>query len=252
MEFTVQAAAATLADCTRILVFTGAGISTESGIPDFRSPGGLWTRLNPDDFTLSRYLNDPAVRAKSWVARFPRLFGEAAPNPAHDAVVDLWKAGRMIGCVTQNIDGLHQAAGLPLETVAELHGNADGIACVSCAMPADVVDVEARWDAGDHDPRCSSCGGILKTTVVFFEEMLPAGPMEQAHTWVSEADAVISVGSSLSVFPAAYIPLEVVGRGFPLVIVNQGPTEFDVRATVRLRGKAGTILPELVTALSRS
>ncbi len=249
MEFTVEAAADVLADCTRILIFTGAGISTESGIPDFRSPGGLWTRLNPDDFTLSRYLSDPEVRARSWAARFPRLYGDSTPNAAHYAVVDLWKAGRMVGCVTQNIDGLHQEAGLPLDLVAELHGNADGIACVDCGAPADIHDVEARYSGGDHDPRCLHCGGILKTTVVFFEEMLPGGPIEQAQTWIGEADAVISIGSSLSVFPAAYIPLEVAGRGHPMVIINKGPTEYDNRARVRIRGMAGTILPELVAAL---
>ncbi len=250
MEFTTEAAAAALADRTRILVFTGAGISTESGIPDFRSPGGLWTRLNPDDFTLSRYLSDPEVRAKSWGARFPRLYGGSIPNPAHHAVVALWKAGRMVGCVTQNIDGLHQEAGLPLDAVAELHGNADGIACVSCGAAADASEVEARFQGGDRDPRCTRCGGILKSTIVFFEEMMPGPPMEQARTWIGEADAVLAVGSSLSVFPAAYIPLEVAGRGYPMVIVNKGPTEFDNRATVRVRGMAGTILPELVDALT--
>ncbi len=252
MDASVRDAIAVLGDRSNILVFTGAGISTESGIPDFRSPGGLWTKLDPDDFTLSRYLSDPAVRERSWNARFPRLFGGAAPNAAHHAIVDLWKAGRMIGCVTQNIDGLHQAAGLPPHTIAELHGNADGIACHACGRPANPVDVEARWRAGDLDPRCLACGGILKSTVVFFEEMLPGEPMEQAYAWVSEADAVISIGSSLSVFPAAFIPLEVVGRGHPLVIVNQGPTEFDQRATVLVGGKAGTALPQIVDALAEA
>lgn len=250
MSFEIDKAAASLSDRNRILVFTGAGISTESGIPDFRGTNGIWTKLDPEDFMLDRYLNDAAVRERAWKARFPKMFGGAAPNPAHQAVATLWRTGRMIGCVTQNIDGLHQAAGLPATAIAELHGNADGIACIECHRPADPADVQRRWESGESDPRCATCHGILKATVVFFGEMLPQDQVDRANRWAAAADAVIVVGSSLSVYPAAYIPLDIASHGAPFVLINEGPTELDDMTTVRLTGKAGVLLPELVAALA--
>ena len=156
----------------------------------------------------------------------------------------------MIGCVTQNIDGLHKAAGLPDDAVAELHGNADGIACVQCGKPHDPAEIEQRWINGDVDPHCDSCGGILKSTIVFFGETLPPSEIQLANEWAAEADAVISVGSSLSVYPAAYIPLEIASRGDSFVIINNGPTDLDSLASIRLEGLAGTLLPQLVAAIT--
>ncbi len=242
-------AARLLLDAKRILVFTGAGISTESGLPDFRGTDGVWTKMSPEDFQLDRYLADQRTRIRAWQKRFPKMFGNARPNPAHYAISDLWKAGRLVGCVTQNIDGLHQAAGLPQEFVAELHGNSDGIACVQCGAPHDPAVIERRWANGDLDPRCDYCGGILKSTIVFFGEVLPQHELEKASEWAEEADAVIAVGSSLSVYPAAYIPLEVASRGDAFIIINNAPTDLDTVASLRLDGMAGTILPQLVRAI---
>jgi len=243
-------AARLLLDAKRILVFTGAGISTESGLPDFRGTEGVWTKFSQEDFELDRYLTDRTVRMRAWANRFPKMFGNAKPNPAHVAVTDLWNAGKLVGCVTQNIDGLHQAAGLPQEAIAELHGNSDGIACVQCGAAHDPKEIEERWVNGDVDPHCDHCGGILKSTIVFYGEVLPQGELELASQWAAQADAVVAVGSSLSVYPAAYIPLEIASRGDTFVIVNAAPTDLDSVASLRLEGLAGEILPRLVGAIT--
>ncbi len=243
-------AAGLLRDARRILVFTGAGISTESGIPDFRGTDGVWTKFSAEDFMLDRYVAERSVRVRAWASRFPKMFGNAEPNDAHHAVTDLWKKGRLVGCVTQNIDGLHQAAGLPQEAIAELHGNADGIACFQCGAPHDPAEIEQRWISGDVDPHCDNCGGILKSTVVFFGEMLPHQEVDLANKWASDADAVIAVGSSLSVYPAAYVPLDVASRGAPFIIINNSPTDLDSVASTRLDGMAGALLPQLVEAIT--
>ncbi len=246
---TVAAAAGRLSDRTRILVFTGAGISTESGIPDFRGPHGLWKRLDPNDFTLERWVTSESFRIEAWGRRFAPDRPVYRPNDGHRAIADLWRTGHMIGCITQNIDGLHQAAGLPDEGVAEVHGNASGIVCYAEGHDVDVDDVRSRWEDGETDPRCAGCGSILKSTTVLFGENLPPGAVARAQGWTDGADAVIAVGSTLSVYPAAYFPLEIAGRGDPFVIVNEGPTDHDRLATVRIEGKAGDVLPELVGAL---
>jgi NAD-dependent deacetylase len=245
----LAAAVAALEGRERILVFTGAGISTESGIPDFRGPDGVWTKVDPAEFTIDRYLQNPDTRRRSWQMRLEGGALQAKPNRAHRAVVDLWKTGRMVGCVTQNIDGLHQRAGLPEETVVELHGNLHHTRCLRCGDRQPTAEVAARVQAGDHDPACMLCGGILKTDVVLFGEMLPAAASDYAFRLAGRADAVVAVGSTLSVFPAAYVPLQVAEAGHPLVIVNLGPTEFDALATVCIDAPAGKALPALVAAL---
>jgi len=156
----------------------------------------------------------------------------------------------MIGCVTQNIDGLHQAAGLPDRAVAEVHGNRHGIVCYERRHPADVEDVAARWRAGDADPRCRRCGSILKATTVLFGEGLPPHAVERSQRWADEADGVLAVGSTLSVYPAANFPLEVASRGEPFVIVNMGRTDHDRVATVKVEDRAGRVLPRLVAGLT--
>ena len=247
----IDAAARALAGRTNVLVFTGAGISTESGIPDFRGPGGLWTMIDPDQFTIDRYVASRATRVAWWQLRFgDTQVLDARPNDGHRAVTALWRSGRLAGCVTQNIDGLHQKAGTPPEVVIELHGNVNETVCLTCEMRQPTVDVARRVAAGDQDPACTSCGGILKTAVVFFGELLPKHELERAANLVDVADAVLAVGSTLSVFPASSIPLEVVTRGHPLVIVNEGGTEFDDLADVVVSARAGTALPRLVEALA--
>ena len=248
---TVAAVADLLDECRRILVFTGAGISTESGIPDFRGPNGLWTRLDPEDFTIQRYLASEEVRIRSWANRFTTRSGAFEPNAAHRAVARLWECGRMVGCITQNVDGLHQAGGLPEEAVAELHGNGRSVVCVAGGHRTERAEVERRWRAGEADPRCTECGSILKVGVVFFGEQLPDAAIARADEFTAGADAVVAIGSTLGVYPAAFYPLEVASRGEPFVIVNLGETDMDHMATARIEGKAGTVVPELVELLTR-
>jgi NAD-dependent deacetylase len=236
---------------TNVLVFTGAGVSTESGIPDFRGPSGVWTRVDPAEFTYDRYVESADTRRASWRHRAASHVLDAEPNPAHHAIVELWEANRIVGCVTQNIDGLHQKAGLPAEVVVELHGNAALTTCLGCGAGLPTSTVMERVDAGDDDPHCHECGGILKAAVVFFGEAMPVGEMERSHDMAVAADAVLVVGSTLSVFPAAYIPLAVVEAGHPMVIVNRGPTEFDGLADATVDMPAGEALPAIVAALTR-
>lgn len=245
----IETAAGVLEDAERILVFTGAGISTESGIPDFRGPDGVWTRVDPAEFTIDRYLANPETRRRSWQIRRESGALDAEPNRAHEAIVELWTRRRLIGCVTQNIDGLHQRSGLPDEAVVELHGNAHRTICVRCRATLPTRRVLDRVAAGEHDPACTACGGILKADVVFFGEMLPEGASERAFAWADSTDAVVAVGSTLSVYPAAYVPLHALRRGMPLIIVNVGPTDMDELATVRVEARAGSALTELVNRL---
>jgi NAD-dependent deacetylase len=234
-----------------VLVFTGAGISTESGIPDFRGPDGVWTKVDPDEFTLQRYLEREETRIASWRRRADAPFLDAVPNRAHHALVELWGGGHMVGCVTQNIDGLHQRAGLPSASVVELHGNVRHTVCMDCGRRYPTVEVLERVDAGEADPRCEACGGILKVGAIFFGEMMPTDELARAHDMAERADSVLVIGSTLSVFPAAGIPLVVVEAGHPMVIVNQGETEFDGLAEVKVDMAAGDAVPPIVAGLTR-
>ena len=195
----VAEAAALLTRSRRILIFTGAGVSTESGIPDFRGPNGVWKDVSPSEFTLSRYIGSQERREAGWKRRFDPSRTAFAPNAAHAAIANLWGSGHMVGCITQNIDGLHQKAGLPSDAIAELHGNASGIRCLDCQADAAPETVRARWLQGETDPRCDICSGILKPTVVYFGEALPEQAVETARRWVEVADSIIAIGSTLSV-----------------------------------------------------
>lgn len=235
---------------TEILVFTGAGISTESGIPDFRGPDGVWTKVDPAEFTIERYLSNPETRRRSWSMRAHSGVLDAKPNEGHAAVVELWRARRLLGCVTQNIDGLHAAAGLPAEMIVELHGNARETRCVECGDRTDTATVLSRVESGDEDPKCRRCQGIVKVDVVFFGEAMPEGEMMRAMAMAHAADAVIAVGSTLSVFPAAEIPLVAAEDGAPFIIINQGPTELNAAADVIIDGPAGITLGAIATSLA--
>lgn len=237
----------------RIVAFTGAGISTESGIPDFRGPDGLWSRIDPDEFNIGRFRSDPEVRKKGWrLHQEGKLWGARAgikPNAGHQALVKLWQAGRLSGCVTQNIDGLHQAAGLPEEVVAELHGNVRQARCLGCLVRWPTEEVLKWVDAGEDDPKCPHCGGIVKTATIMFGEILPESEVMKAWQLADGSDAVLAIGSTLSVWPAAEIPLQMHHSGKPLVIINKGPTDMDHLATVRMEGGAGDLLTDLVDKL---
>lgn len=244
-----------LAEHLPILAFTGAGVSTESGVPDFRGPNGLWTKMDPADFTIQKYLSDPERRQRGWKLHAEgQLWGARAPlqpNRAHLALVDLYRAEKFNGCVTQNVDGLHIKAGLPEGVVAEVHGHVRAVRCVECKTTWPTETVLVRVDAGEVEPRCTECGGIIKTTTVMFGEQLFPETMEKAWELADQSGSVLAIGTTLGVWPAAEIPFAMVQNGKPLVIINQGETEMDRLATVRLEGGAGDTMTELVGLLIR-
>lgn len=248
--FALELAASALHRAERILVFTGAGISTESGIPDFRGPNGVWRHRDPARYTLQRYIADAEVRRERWRDRLQASQHDIRPNPAHDAVTTLQRAGRAPVVVTQNIDGLHQRAGT--EHVIELHGTSHAVVCLECErrLPIDVVLDRVR--EGDDDPHCELCGGLLKTATISFGQNLIAADLQAAAREADLCDACLAVGSTLSVWPAAGIPSRAVSRGARLVVVNEGETDLDHLATARVAGRAGTVLPQLVEMLLES
>jgi NAD-dependent deacetylase len=232
------------------VVFTGAGVSTESGIPVFRSPGGLWTRYAPIDYL--DYLRDPEMRRESWrrgLHTYPPI-AEARPNAAHLAIADWWRAGLVSGVVTQNIDGLHQQAGLPDSAIVELHGNAHRVSCLSCGLSFDRLRVHERVLAGDEDPACPNCGGILKTTTISFGQGLPAAAVAEAQRLHASARLCLVVGSSLVVTPAAMLPEVTLKAGGRLAIVNLTPTHLDPLAVLIARHPAAILLAEVQTILT--
>jgi NAD-dependent deacetylase len=232
------------------VVFTGAGVSTESGIPDFRSPGGIWSRYAPIEY--QDFLRDPEMRRESW-RRGLEVYADMAsaqPNAAHLAIADWWQAGLVIGVVTQNIDGLHQKAGVPDEAVIELHGNAHWVACLTCAARFERLEVHARVRAGEADPPCPVCGGILKTTTVSFGQPLPERAMHQAERWHLRAQLCLIIGSSLVVMPAALLPELTLRGGGRLAIVNATETHLDRRAVLVAREPAAVLLDATRLALT--
>jgi NAD-dependent deacetylase len=229
---------------------SGAGISTESGIPDFRSRGGLWTRFDPKDFEIRRWLSSEGVRRRYWqVARegYARVSG-AAPSAGHRALARLAGGGRLSLLVTQNTDGLHQKAGHAPGEVVELHGTSHVCVCVGCGERLPRPEVQARVEAGEGLPACRSCGGALKPDAVFFGEPVPPDRLARAVEAAEGAEVFLVVGSSLSVRPAAALPERALLRGALLIIVNEGPTRLDAKAHALLRGRAGEVLPPLVEA----
>jgi NAD-dependent deacetylase len=249
----IQQAVEVLGEHLPVLAFTGAGISTESGVPDFRGPNGLWTKMDPADFTIERYLADPERRQRGWKMHAEgRLWGARAPlepNRAHFALVDLFRGDQLAGCVTQNVDGLHIKAGLPKEVVAEVHGHVREVRCRDCDATWPTEEILLRVDAGEVEPRCVECGGIIKTTTVMFGEQLFPETMTRARALAEQAKSVLAIGTTLGVWPAAEIPWAMVQAGQPLVIVNQGETEMDGIADVRLDGAAGEIVSAIVAHL---
>jgi NAD-dependent deacetylase len=233
------------------VVFTGAGVSTESGIPDFRGPDGLWTKFAPIQYR--DYMTNPAARRESWqrgLHTYPCM-ENAQPNAAHCAIAEWWRAGLVSGVVTQNIDGLHQRAGLPSSAVIELHGNAHGVACLSCEAWFERPVVHARVLAGEDDPACPDCGGILKTTTVSFGQMLPERAVAEAQRLHANARLCLIVGSSLVVYPAAGLPELTLQSGGSLAIVNQSETHLDPFASLVSRQPAAVLLGQVQLTSSR-
>lgn len=237
----------------QLLVFSGAGLSTESGIPDFRGPDGLWTKVDPDDFTIERYVVNSDLRVRGWRMHVDgELWGARSavePNAGHRAIVRLFEAERLAGVVTQNIDGLHYKSGLPDDMVAELHGNVRNSHCLGCGARWPTETVLEWVESGEEDPTCPDCGGIVKTDTVMFGEMLPEQEVRQASLFQAVCDAVLVVGSTVSVWPAADIVMRAVHQSKPLVVINRGDTEVDHLAAVKIDAAIGDVLPDLVEAI---
>jgi NAD-dependent deacetylase len=250
MHDDVTALAALLRAAKRILVFTGAGVSTESGIPDFRSPGGIWDRYPMVYY--DEFLRDPEAQRNYWRrsrATYP-VIAAAEPNSAHLAIARLDALGKLLRVVTQNIDGLHQRAGTPAEKVIELHGSNHEVTCVECAARTPRQAIQAELVAGVEVPHCARCGGLLKNCTVSFGQALPEAALRAAEAAARSCDLCLVIGSSLVVYPAAYVPIYATDAGAPLVIVNATPTPLDSLARLILRGQAGAILPPAVEALA--
>ncbi|WP_433759476.1 SIR2 family NAD-dependent protein deacylase [Nocardia sp. CA-135398] len=238
----------------RIGVLTGAGISTDSGIPDFRGPRGVWTKDPIAELlsTYDAYLADPELRQRSWLARRDNPAWQAQPNAAHTALADLERAGRTITIITQNIDRLHQRAGSSPGRVIEIHGNMFEVVCVGCEYQTSMAATLARVAAGEADPPCPACGGILKSATIMFGQQMDRRTMTKAALTAEASDIFLAVGSSLQVEPAASMCAIAVDSGADLVIVNAEPTPYDSIATEVIREPIGTALPRLVAEILAS
>jgi NAD-dependent deacetylase len=241
-------AVAAVAGARRIAVLSGAGISTESGIPDFRGPNGLWTRDPGSErmSSLRAYREDPAVRLRSWQARLTHPVWEAAPNAAHRALVTLERAGRLHAILTQNIDRLHQRAGSSPGLVLELHGSMFDTVCLSCGDRRTMRAALDRVEAGEADPPCLVCGGILKSATISFGQSLDADVLARAREAAVTCDLMLVAGSSLAVQPAAGLVGLAARAGAAVVICNGSETPYDSLAAFVLRDRLGSVLPELV------
>jgi len=233
-------------EAERIVVFTGAGISTESGIPDFRSPGGIWTRMAPIYF--ADFLASDEARRETWRRRFAleETLAKAEPNRGHRAVATLVNRGKCTAVITQNIDGLHQAAGVPAKQVIELHGNTTYAHCLDCGQRYELADIKVEFDRTGEAPSCETCGGFVKTATVSFGQSMPAAAMIRAEEATLASDLFIAIGSSLVVYPAAGFPELAARNGTPLVILNREPTGLDELAELVLHREIGVTLGEAV------
>lgn len=232
----------------RVLIFTGAGISTESGIPDFRSPGGVWSKMQPiyfQDFVASR-----DARREAWTRVFNRTAGwvGAKPNPGHYAIAELVRQGKVGAVVTQNVDNLHQDAGVPDHQVIEIHGNASYAKCLDCSMRYELDELRAPWEA-DEDIICVNCTGLIKTATISFGQAMPEDKMERAVAEAEASDLCIVLGSSLVVYPAAGIPVMARRAGAKLAIINRDPTDMDAYANMVLNVEIGAFMDEVMKEL---
>ncbi|CAM5339175.1 Sir2 family NAD-dependent protein deacetylase [Streptomyces atroolivaceus] len=237
---------------TLVAILSGAGISTDSGIPDYRGPQGLW-RKDPEAeklVTYDFYMADPAIRRRSWQMRRTSAAWGAEPNAAHRAVVALERSGTAVRVITQNVDGLHQLAGLSARKVVELHGTAREVVCTRCHARSAMADALARVEAGEADPPCTDCGGILKPATVMFGERLDPQVLAEAMAITKASQVFIAVGTTLQVQPAASLAGIAVEHGARLVVVNAEPTPYDDLAEETVREPIGTALPTLLEELS--
>jgi NAD-dependent deacetylase len=233
----------------RAVVFTGAGISTESGIPDFRSPGGIWTKMMPVEF--QDYLSDPQARRTSWQRRFEMedTWNAVRPNDGHRAVAELVAQGRVSHIITQNIDALHQESGVPSGQVVELHGNTRYAKCLDCSTRVEIADIRTHFETHGDAPDCAACGGIVKTATISFGQPMPEDEMTRAEAAILACDLVLVLGSSLAVFPAAGFPLLAKRNGARLAILNRDETPQDRYADLVINAEIGPTLRSVIDAL---
>ncbi|WP_030762436.1 Sir2 family NAD-dependent protein deacetylase [Streptomyces griseus] len=238
---------------TMVAILTGAGVSTDSGIPDYRGPQGLW-RQDPEAerlVTYGPYMADPEVRRRSWLMRRDAAVLTAEPNAAHRAIAAFDRSGHALRVITQNVDGLHQAAGLPARKVLELHGSARSVVCTACDARSPMAEALERLEAGDPDPACRACGGILKPATVMFGQRLDPVVLGNALSIAEAAEVFVAVGTSLQVQPAASLAGVAAEHGARLIVVNAEPTPYDPLADEVLREPIGTALPALLERLRR-
>jgi NAD-dependent deacetylase len=235
-----------IAGARNIVGFTGAGISTESGIPDFRSPGGIWTRYKPIEF--GDFLGSAEARRETWRRKFAThgTIAAATPNAGHRALARLVQQGKMSAIITQNIDGLHQASGVPNDKVIELHGNTTYAACLDCNRRYELEWVREIFSDGERLPECTACGGDIKTATISFGQAMPEAAMMRAHKVTAAADLFIALGSSLVVYPAAGFPVMAKRNGARLVIVNRDPTDQDGIADLVINAEIGATMGRAV------
>ncbi len=230
----------------RITIFTGAGISTESGIPDFRSPGGLWTKNKPIQF--QDFIASAEKRKESWRMKFKldSLLEKASPNKGHQALVTLYNTGKLSSVITQNIDGLHQASGIPDDQVIELHGNTTYATCLDCRNRYELEEIRKIFDVDETLPTCDACGGMIKTATISFGQAMPEREMKMAEEETLNCDLFLAIGSSLVVYPAAGFPIMAKQNGAKLVIINRDETPMDEIADLVINSEIGVVLSEAV------
>jgi NAD-dependent deacetylase len=244
-------AAELLRETRKAVALTGAGISTESGIPDFRSPGSVWLAEPPVSYP--DFISKPEARQKYWKSRraLSRQVMEAKPNTAHYALRELERRGHLAAILTQNFDGLHHDAGNSPENIIELHGTGREAACTLCGTRSSIKALQERIDAGEIDPTCPECGGYLKSATILFGQRVPEPVLTRAKEYANTCDLFLVIGSSLKVTPAATLPRLALKRDVPLIIINLQPTSLDDYADVVIHAKAGEALPAIVSCLDR-
>ena len=248
MDEKISQVAELIANSKKTVVFVGAGLSTESGIPDFRSPGGLWEKYNPEDFYFQNFLSSEASREKYWqmATEMYDSMKDAQPNTGHFAIAELEKLGKLDCLITQNIDGLHFKAGNSEERVLELHGTAMHVTCLSCNKRYEREEIQARVVTGDKAPRCNACRGFLKPATISFGQSMPEKETAEAYRRSEAADLFMVVGSSLVVHPAAYMPVMAKRAGAKLVIINRDETACDELADIIVNGLAGPAMTAIL------
>jgi len=231
-----------------VVVFTGAGMSTESGVPDFRSPGGVWSRMRPIPF--QEFVGREDCRREAWTRAFSGAAGwtGATPNAGHHAIASLVAVGKISLIITQNVDNLHQESGVPPERIVELHGNAGYAACLACGLRHELEDLRAPFVTGGEIPLCSRCGGLVKPATISFGQPMPAAPLARAEAAARSCDLFLVLGSSLLVYPAAALPVLAKREGARLAIVNREPTDQDRYADLVLHDEIGSVIGKLAPA----